>query len=236
MPNRYIQNDITTFGLNKKFFITYILIDKYRSIEDYSWITVGKIFDFYGYKKFRNKPKAFGEIINVLLKMQELQMIQIYTDLHSVDYDTGIEIKINPISFDASTHFTMITSSQIQNISNAPKEINKENILMVFIYICSYIAQKTNKCLNHTSYVCWRSLNTISDDLKISKQATVNCLNYLTSSTDSEKALLAKRELGYVYSEENSLPKKAPNIYTYNKPEYIPELEKAAELLRHISF
>lgn len=61
-PNEYIQENIKTkFGVSRKFYITYILIDKYRSYEDYSWITVRKILEFYGYKTTSRKPKAFKE-------------------------------------------------------------------------------------------------------------------------------------------------------------------------------
>ena len=46
-PNEYIQGDIKTkFGVSRKFYITYILIDKYRSYEDYSWITIRKVLEF----------------------------------------------------------------------------------------------------------------------------------------------------------------------------------------------
>ena len=66
-PNKYIQGNIKTqFGVSRKFYITYILIDKYRSYEDYSWITIRKIMEFYGYKTHRNKPKAFREVLDVL--------------------------------------------------------------------------------------------------------------------------------------------------------------------------
>ena len=55
-PNEYIQGNIKTkFGVSRKFYITYILIDKYRSYEDYSWITIRKILDFYGYKTLTSK-------------------------------------------------------------------------------------------------------------------------------------------------------------------------------------
>ena len=65
-PNEYIQGNIKTkFGVSRKFYITYILIDKYRSYEDYSWITIRKVLDFYGYKTHRNKPKAFKEILEI---------------------------------------------------------------------------------------------------------------------------------------------------------------------------
>ncbi len=46
-PNQYIQCNIKKqFGISRKFYITYILIDKYRSYEDYSWVTIRKNFKF----------------------------------------------------------------------------------------------------------------------------------------------------------------------------------------------
>ena len=65
-PNKYIQGNIKTqFGVSRKFYITYILIDKYRSYENYSWITIRKVLEFYGYKTTKHKPKAFYEILDV---------------------------------------------------------------------------------------------------------------------------------------------------------------------------
>ena len=56
-PNEYIQGNIKTkFGVSRKFYIMYILIDKYRSYEDYSWITIRKVLNFYGYKTHKRKP------------------------------------------------------------------------------------------------------------------------------------------------------------------------------------
>ena len=100
-PNKYIQGNIKKeFGVSRKFYITYILIDKYRSYEDYSWITIRKVLDFYGYKTKKNKPKAVYEILDVLEYMINNKMIEVKQDLDSLSYDTGIEIKIisTPIS------------------------------------------------------------------------------------------------------------------------------------------
>ena len=90
-PNEYIQGNIKTkFGVSRKFYITYILIDKYRSYEDYSWITIREIMNFYGYKTHRNKPKAFKEVLDVLEYMINNKMIKIEQDLDALSYDTGI--------------------------------------------------------------------------------------------------------------------------------------------------
>ena len=133
-PNNYIQGNIKTkFGISRKFYITYILIDRYRSYEDYSWITIRKVLEFYGYKTAKNKPKAFHEILDVLEYMINNNMIQVKQDLDSVGYDTGIEIKIIPENFDATDKFSKITSSQLDFIMMSESSINKENILMLTI-------------------------------------------------------------------------------------------------------
>ena len=130
-PNEYIQANIkTTFGVSRKFYITYILIDRYRSYEDYSWITIRKILEFYGYKTTKHKPKAFHEILDVLEYMINNRMIEVRQDLDSIGYDTGIEIKIISENFDAIENFSKITSSQLDFIMTNESSINKENILM----------------------------------------------------------------------------------------------------------
>lgn len=139
-PNEYIQGNIKTkFGVSRKFYITYILIDKYRSYEDYSWITIRKILNFYGYKTHRNKPKAFREILDVLEYMVNNKMIEVQQDLDSIDYDTGIEIKIISENFDYPDRFCKLTSSQFDTIMLSESAINRECILMAFLYVNSYI-------------------------------------------------------------------------------------------------
>ena len=139
-PNDYIQGNIKTkFGISRKFYITYILIDKYRSYENYSWITIRKVLDFYGYKTHRNKPKAFQEILDVLEYMINNNMIEVQQDLDSIGYDTGIEIKIISENFDPCKDFSKLTSSQYDFIMMNESSINRENILVAFLYINSYI-------------------------------------------------------------------------------------------------
>lgn len=140
-PNNYIQGNIKTkYGVSRKFYITYILIDKYRSYEDYSWITLRKVLNFYGYKTHKRRPKAVQEILDVLEYMINNKMIEVQQDLDTLGYDTGIEIKIIPENFDAVDKFSKITSSQLDFIMMNESSINKENILMAFLYI------KRDKC------------------------------------------------------------------------------------------
>ncbi len=234
-PNEYIQGNIKTkFGVSRKFYITYILIDKYRSYEDYSWITIRKVLDFYGYKTTSRKPKAFKEILDVLEYMINNQMIEVKQDLDSLSYDTGIEIKIIPKNFDSTEKFAKLTSSQFDTIMMADSSLNKENILVAFLYINSYIGCRPRQD-NGSEYenakdnpeAFYRSISNMANELSMSKDTINQCIEYLTESSDDTPALLIKREVGSVQPDKSKPPQNAPNIYVLNKEGYKQEIEWA---------
>lgn len=234
-PNQYIQGNIKNkFGVNRKFYITYILIDKYRSYEDYSWITIHKVLDFYGYKTHRNKPKAFKEILDVLEYMINNQMIRVKQDINSLSYDTGIEIKIIPKNFDSTEKFGKLTSSQFDTIMMAESSLNRENILIVFLYINSYIgcrlrqndgSEYDNAKENPEAF--YKSIKAMAEELSMSKDTINQCIEYLTKSSDTVPALLIKKEVGSVQPDKFKPPKNVPNIYVLNKEGYKQEIEWA---------
>lgn len=235
-PNDYIQGNIKTkYGVSRKFYITYILIDKYRSYEDYSWITIRKVMEFYGYKTTKHKPKAFHEILDVLEYMINNKMIEVKQDLDSITYDTGIEIKIIPENFDAIDKFSKITSSQLDFIMMNESNINKENILMAFLYINSYIfIRPKTKDNEETMYnpetkpeAFWRSIESMSKELSMSKDTINQCIQYLTASVGNKEPLLIKKEVGSVQSDPQKPPQNVPNIYVLNKKGYEQEIEWA---------
>lgn len=242
-PNNYIQGNIKTkFGVSRKFYITYILIDKYRSYEDYSWLTIRKVLEFYGYKTTKHKPKAFHEILDVLEYMINNNMIQVKQDLDSVGYDTGIEIKIIPENFDATDKFSKITSSQLDFIMMSESSINKENILMAFLYINSYIfirpKNKNNEEIisnpKSKPEAFFRSMESMSKELAISKDTLNQCIQCLTSSTEDKQPLLIKREVGSIQPNPKKPPQNVPNIYVLNKEGYEQEIEWAISKMLEI--
>ena len=241
-PNEYIQGNIKTkFGVSRKFYITYILIDKYRSYEDYSWITIRKVLEFYGYKTTSRKPKAFKEILDVLEYMINNKMIEVKQDLDSLSYDTGIEIKIISDNFDCPEKFGKITSSQFDVIMMADSSLNRENILMAFLYINSYIgcrkknqdgSEPDNAKDNPEAF--WRSIESMAKELSMSKDTINQCIEYLTTSSEDSPALLVKREVGSVQPDKSKPPKNVPNIYVLNKEGYEKEIEWALNKMKEI--
>lgn len=246
MPNEYIQGNIKTkFGVSRKFYITYILIDRYRSYEDYSWITIRKVLEFYGYKTTSRKPKAFREILDVLEYMINNQMISIEQDLDSLSYDTGIEIKINADKFDYPDSFTKLTSTQLNVIMMSDTSLNRESLLMAFLYINSYIGCRPKKKENNEEVeimynpetkpeAFWRSIESMAKDLSMSKDTIIQCIDYLTTTVGNKIALLVKKEVGSVQPDPKKPPKNIPNIYVLNKNGYQQEIEWALSKMMEI--
>lgn len=242
-PNRYIQGDICSkFGISRKFYITYILIDRYRSYENYSWITIREVLEFYGYKTTKHKPKAFKEILDVLEYMINNKMIKVKQDLDTVGYDTGIKITIIPENFDYPDHFCKITSSQLNTIMMNDSSINNENLLMALLYILSYIGNRprnpdNSEKMNHPENqpeAFWRSIDGMAKELSVAKNTILKCMDWLTQPVGNSKPLLVKRELGFVQVNPDEPPKTIPNIYVLNKKGYEQEIEWAIHKMMEI--
>lgn len=192
------------------------------------------MLEFYGYKTTSRKPKAFKEILDVLEYMINNQMIKVKQDLDSLSYDTGIEIKIIPKNFDSTEKFAKLTSSQFDTIMMADSTLNRESILVAFLYINSYIgcrprqndgSEYENAKDNPEAF--YRSIKHMAEELSMSKDTINQCIEYLTKSSDDIPALLIKREVGSVRPDKSKPPQNVPNIYVLNKEGYKQEIEWA---------
>lgn len=245
IPNSFIQVDIKKkYHLHRIFYLVYILIDKHRSYEDQSYIVISEIFNLCKYKQTKHKPKIFFEIIKCLLFLHESNMINITSDfdIHSVGYNECIQMDIIPENFDATDRFGKITSSQLDFIMMNESSINKENILMAFLYINSYIfIRPKNKDNGETMYnpeskpeVFWRSMETMAKELAMSKDTLNQCIQCLTSSFGDKKPLLIKREVGSIQPNPKKPPQNVPNIYVLNKEGYEQEIKWAISKMLEI--
>lgn len=197
--------------------------------------------DFYGYKTHRNKPKAFREVLDVLEYMINNKMIEVKQDLDSLNYDTGIEIRIIPENFDYPDKFTKLTTSQFDAIMMADSSLNKENILMAFLYINSYIGCRSRQDdgseyenAKDNPEAFWRSIESMAKELSMSKDTINQCIDCLTTSSENHPALLIKREVGSVQPDKSKPPKNVPNIYVLNKGGYKQEIEWALNKMMEV--
>lgn len=238
VPNSFIQVDIKKkYHLHRIFYLIYILIDKHRSYEDQSYIVISEIFNLCKYKQTKHKPKIFFEIIKCLLFLHESNMINITSDfdIYNVGYNECIQMDIISENFDATDKFSKITSSQLDFIMMSESSINKENILMAFLYINSYIfirpKNKNNEEIisdpKSKPEAFFRSMESMAKELAISKDTLNQCIQCLTFSSENQKPLLIKREVGSIQPDPKKPPQNVPNIYVLNKEGYEQEIEWA---------
>lgn len=215
VPNRYVRGDIVRkFGISRKFYIMYILIDRYRTLENYSWLPINKIFEYYGYRTARGKEVLFGEVADILRHMIRNRMIELLgeTDLNSLSRRDVIELKVNPSQFEPKSNYTVITAEQIKIISSAEISLKRKDLLLVFLYMVSHMNQGDGKIS-----AFWKSIENMSRDLGMSKTTIRTCIEFLA------KTLFVKREVSNTGSNNRTLP----NIYVLNKVGYEKQIELA---------
>ena len=250
VPNCFIQTDIQkTYGLNRIFYIIWILIDRHRSLENKSYITIGEVTDYCEYKRTKTRPKIVREIIKCLFFLETNNYIELdFFDIYNVPYDRCITLKIIAQNFDTANKFTKIYNSEMDSIlctDYSPQKkkvhINRENILTVYLYIKSYIGnRKKEEEYNNDDLTIayplafWKSTLQMAKDLAMSRQTITDCIDYLTTSTDTNEPLLIKHETGYIPQEDNKPPKQAPNIYVLNKEGYEKEIQWALNKMMEI--
>lgn len=250
IPNEFIQTSIfDTYGLHRIFLVVWILIDRHRSLEDFSYLMIREIIEICGYKCTRQKPKIFNEILKCILFLDTSGYIELDPiDPYTITYDRCITLKIIAQNFDTSKHFTKIHNNEIDSIlctthllTENKIRTNRENILTSYLYIKSYIGSRKNNQVddNKEDYdtnplAFWKSVQKMSEDLSMSKKTIGDCINYLTTSTDNNESLLIKHETGYIPQDDNKPPKQAPNIYVLNKEGYEKEIQWALNKIMEI--
>lgn len=195
--------------------------------------------EFYGYKTNKHKPKTFNEILDILEYMINNKMIEVAQDLDSLSYDTGIEIKINAKNFDCPERFTKLEYYQLDHILTAETSLNKENILMAFLYISSYIgcrkrnedgSELENPQNNPEAF--WKSINNMAKDLGMSKSTIYQCIDYLTTYNNDTPPLLIKHNISEFNNEDDFI--NLPSIYVLNKKGYKNEIKWAINKMKEI--
>ncbi len=123
----------------------------------------------------------------------------------------------------------------------ADSSLNRENILMAFLYINSYIGCRSRNSdgseyenAKDNPEAFWRSIENMAKELSMSKDTINKCIDYLTTSSDDIPALLVKREVGSIQKDANKPPQNVPNIYVLNKEGYQQEIEWAVNKMLEV--
>lgn len=233
IPNIFIRNSLSNdLGLNRIFLVVYVLIDRNRSYENKSYITIGQVLNLCKYKKSSRKPKIFYEIIKSLLFLKENYFINCDFDYYTIDYDECIPIEIITENFDVKDNFTKMYIKDFDQIFSSDTNLSKESILAVYLYIVSFMDNGADDVtLRNTPKAFWRSIDKTAKELSMAKKTVNQCIDYLIAVSKNRPALLIKREIGNVQFNQNRAPQNAPNIYVLNKEGYEREIELALSKL-----
>ena len=215
------------FKLNRIFLIVYILIDRNRSIEDMSYITIGQVLRKCGYRNVKRKTKIFFEVLKCLLFLRESNLIECEFDIYTVNYNDCIEIRIIKENFDVKDGFTKIYGKDLDMILDSDTRLSKESLLTVYLYVVSFIGSYKD-----SPGAFFRSIESMSRELSMSKDTISRCLDYLTDSSDLHPALLVKKEVGSIQTDKVRPPKNIPNIYVLNKKGYKKEIAWAEKIIK----
>ena len=168
-------------------------------------------------------------------------MIEINQDLDALSYDTGIKIRVITENFECLEKFGKLTSSQFDVIMMADTSLSRENVLMAFLYINSYIGCRSknsdgSELPNAKDYpeAFWRSIENMSKELSMSKDTINKCIDYLTVPPNDIPALLVKEEVGSIQKDTSKPPQNVPNIYVLNKEGYKQEIEWATNKMLEV--
>ena len=255
IPNSLIRKNIIEMGLNRIFYVVWILIDRHRSLENKSYITIGEVLDRCEYIRRNPRPKIVKEIIKCLFFLETNNYIELdYLDIYNVPYDRCITLSIIAENFDCAGNFTKIYNSEFDSLfctdyTMKQKQVNirHENLLLVYLYIKSYIGcGKTQNNQNNSKNIIndesfndnplafWRTIQSMSSELGMSKKTIDECLDYLTNDSNDHTALLIKHNTGYIPQDQNKPPKQAPNIYVLNQKGYQNEIRWAVKKMLQI--
>lgn len=240
IPNWFIKTNLqATYHVHRIFLVLYSEIVRHRTIENVSRISMGNILHKCRYKYSHSRPKVFYELVKCLYFLKENNYIDFAIEPHEITPDALLEIKVILQSFDIYGNFTKLYYSDLEKIFNAPIKQNKESILTVYLYICSYIGCRprnpdgTETLPNPQDFpeAFFRSIKHMSKDLGMSKDTIYKCLDFLVKSENNRDGLLIKREINNVSFEDGQ----APNIYVLNQDGYEQEIQWAIQKIQRTS-
>lgn len=201
-PNKYIRNNIKEkYNLKKIFYTVYILINRYRTPENYSWITIEDIYTAGGYSHSNRKTSIYKDIVSVLKYMESQQMINLAEDIGNYHFKDGIKLKINPRKFD-SRYWTAISREEVDIILSSESPIDKNHLLETYLYILSYIKGDGDNAF-------YQSIQNMSAETIIYTNLAYKCVNELV-----RLGLLKKYRSNQKVINKNGLY--LPNIYVNN--------------------
>lgn len=242
MPRTFVRDNVKNhYELNPTFYVVFSLIAASCSNNGRSWLKIRNIHKFLGYST-KNKTKVFFKVTASIKYMVEHKIIEILDDgfdLDKIGFDYGITIKPNPKYFNSKNDFIRVPYRYLEHIEHDDFYSNKENVLLVLLYICSFIVPRCKltdgsdieKYKRDCPEAMWRSINTISEDTGLSTTTITKCIEYLTSNNYDHNPILLKKTLKSFDTTMETF-KNSPSIYVLNNENAQQELKWAFEKIK----
>jgi hypothetical protein len=171
-----------------------------------------------------------------LLFLKENYFIETSFDIYGISYNDIISVKIIRQNFDPIGNYTKLYGDDLDRILNIGTTLNKESLLVVFLYIASYIGCRKRQsdgsdypgAQDHPE-AFWKSLDGMAKELSMSKDTINQSIDYLVTPSDLNAALLIKKEVGSIRADQGKVLKNVPNIYVLNKEGYQQEIQWALD-------
>jgi hypothetical protein len=182
----------------------------------------------------RSRDTQFKEIINILDYMQEINTIEIITDLSTIRNDACIELLVTKDQIE--NNFTIITSEEFALITSIQSNTSVENLISTFLYVKSYIFKRNLQedgsefsNANEHPEAFFTRIEKICEDTGLARETVNKCLNGLI-----DNKVLIKYEVGsYPSRKSDKFPiGNSPNIYVLNNSKAQQEIKWALEKLK----
>jgi hypothetical protein len=203
-------------------------------------LSIGNIITNYNCKFNRNKGGINEQILDILIKLNEIKIIEGNLNLDNISINQLIEYKYNGIEKDKNgnyINFTMIDYKVFNKILNY-KEGKVDNVSLLFYYC--YLAsrmftrksdKKDIRVHGGKAEVCYPSYETITKDTDISAR-TISKYNDILVSMN----LIRIGNLGLYYVGDNKkYTRESPNFYVLIKDEEYVNTDNEKNMLWHIN-
>src|SRR5574344_298630 len=203
-------------------------------------LSIGNIITNYNCKFNRNKGGINEQILDILIKLNEIKIIEGNLNLDNISINQLIEYKYNGIEKDKNgnyINFTMIDYKVFNKLLNY-KEGKVDNVSLLFYYC--YLAsrmftrksdEKDIRTHGGKAEVCYPSYETITKDTDISAR-TISKYNDILVSMN----LIRIGNLGLYYVGDNKkYTRESPNFYVLINDEEYVNTDNEKNMLWHIN-
>ncbi len=153
MPTEFLDPDfLNRNGLTRKLYVTHLMIDRWRTVDGYSKISLRELLNYVGSQETRKSSTICQDFLHCLTYMIESNMIEVIgnPNINEIYHYDSITLKIIDRRFYGDGTFVGITTEQFELIPKISGNKKPENVLAVLLFMLSRMWRKGNKVTYNT--------------------------------------------------------------------------------------